>query len=213
MQRTPGKTVAAKERYWTKIIQAARRYPKGVTEYCRVMNVSKNNYYFWFKRLRPQHPEWHDLTNHPEVLPANEHATGRWRDGEPTRSPTKSNGGERPEIEITVRARRRKWSAADKERVLAETDNLSAGDLAAALRREGLYVHTLNKWRTERDLHKIANHAVGNTKPNPLSAENKKLKEENARLQRRLQKANEIIELQKKLSEVLGIALTATDET
>lgn len=68
MKRTPGKTPAARERYWRKIIEEARRYPQGITEYCRVMNVSKNNYYFWFKRLRSQHPEWHDLTNHPEVI-------------------------------------------------------------------------------------------------------------------------------------------------
>ncbi|MDZ4838028.1 MAG: hypothetical protein SGJ27_29950 [Candidatus Melainabacteria bacterium] len=68
MRKTPGKTPAARERYWTKIIVEARKYPNGITEYCRVMNVEKNNYYFWFKRLRPKHPEWHDLSNHPETL-------------------------------------------------------------------------------------------------------------------------------------------------
>jgi transposase len=71
----------------------------------------------------------------------------------------------------------------------------------------------LNKWRTQRDLLKIATEKKIPAKANPLSAENKRLKEENARLQKKLQKANEIIELQKKISEVLGIALAATDET
>lgn len=67
MKRTRGKTTAAKEKYWEKIIEAARRYPQGITQYCRVMNVKKGNYYQWFKRLRAKHPEWHDLSNHPEV--------------------------------------------------------------------------------------------------------------------------------------------------
>jgi transposase len=211
MKRTPGKTIAAKEKYWTKIIEAARRYPKGVTEYCRVMNVSKDNYYQWFKRLRAKHPEWHDLSNRPEIIVSNT-ATGSAR--KPLQPSGQQNGeAERPETEVVIKARRRKWTAADKERILTETDNLSGPDLAAALRREGLYVHNLNKWRTQRDLLKIATEKKIPAKANPLSAENKRLKEENARLQKKLQKANEIIELQKKISEVLGIALAATDET
>ena len=77
MRRTPGKTTAAKEKYWEKIIMAARRYPQGVTEDCRVMNVSKNTYYFWFKRLRPKHPDWHDLTNHPKIVSESPASTNR----------------------------------------------------------------------------------------------------------------------------------------
>jgi hypothetical protein len=68
MKRTPGKTTASKEKYWEKIIEAARRYPQGITQYCRVMNVSKDNYYQRFKRLRAKHPEWHDLSNRPEII-------------------------------------------------------------------------------------------------------------------------------------------------
>ncbi len=211
MKKTPGKTTASKEKYWAKIIEAARRYPKGVTEYCRVMNVSKDNYYQWFKRLRAQHPEWHDLTNRPEVISTNT-ASGYLREKRTTTSEADGNN-ERPDTEVAVRTQRRKWTASDRARVLEETDNLSGPDLAAAIRREGLYVHTLNKWRTQRDLLKIATEKKTSAKGNPLSAENKKLKEENARLQKRLQKATEIIDLQKKISEVLGIALTATEES
>ena len=198
MRKTPGKTPAAKEKYWTKIIEEARRYPKGVTEYCRLMNVSKNNYYFWFKRLREKHPEWHDLTNRPDV---------------PLEEPDDDhNNGSHPEIEVTVRPRRRKWSAADRERILAETDCLSAGDLAAVLRREGLLVHTFNKWRTDRDLTNITNSKQANGVSSRLSAENKKLKEENARLQKKLHQANEIIQLQKKISHMLTMTLDSIDE-
>ena len=211
MKRTPGKTMAAKEKYWEKIIEAARRYPAGVTEYCRVMNVSKDNYYQWFKRLREKHPEWHDLTNRPEVIVKNS-ATGPKRGSRRTGTSPEDEASVRPETEVAIRAQRRKWTKADRERILEETDNLSGPDLAAALRREGLYVHVLNKWRTQRDLLRMATEKKSSTRANPLSAENKRLKEENARLQKKLQKANEIIDLQKKISEVLGIALTATDE-
>jgi transposase len=204
MKKTPGKTPAAREKYWTKIIEEARRYPKGITEYCRIMNISKNNYYFWFKRLRPQHPEWHDLTNHPEVIvphrPLKQTNNGGNREEDP-----------RPATEVDARPRRRKWSAADRERILKETDSLSAGDLSACLRREAVYVHTLNKWRTERDLRNIAT-SKNSKVPNPLSSENKKLKEENARLQQRLKQANEIIQLQKKISHMLTMTLDGNDE-
>jgi transposase len=201
MKKTPGKTPAAKEKYWTKIIDQARKYPKGITEFCRAMNISKNNYYFWFKRLRPKHPEWHDLSNHPEAIVY-------------LRQPKNKNGtspAAPPATEVPVRAQRKKFSAADRERILKETDGLSAGDLASALRREGLYVHTLNKWRTQRDLTNIAVRRASGA-PNPLSAENRKLREENERLQKKLQQASDIIQIQKKISQMLTMTLDATEE-
>ncbi|MBX9688137.1 MAG: transposase [Candidatus Obscuribacterales bacterium] len=199
MKKTPGKNPAAREKYWTKIIIEARKYPKGVTEYCRVMNISKNNYYFWFKRLRPKHPEWFDLSNHPEPLVREKKE----------KIPGVAEAS-LPPTEVPARAQRRKWSAADRERILNETDRLSASDLAAALRREGLYVHTLNKWRTERDLRQIATRKTN--APSPLLNENKKLKEENAKLQKKLQQANEIIQLQKKISQMLTMTIDSTDD-
>ncbi|MBX9950243.1 MAG: hypothetical protein K2Y39_13830 [Candidatus Obscuribacterales bacterium] len=199
MNKTPGKTPAAREKYWTKIIEAARKYPDGITAYCRAMNVEKNNYYFWFKRLRPKHPDWHDLTNHPQPRSAKKKEANQ----EP---------GE-PDPEVSVGARKRKWSAADKERILQETDGLSGPDLAAALRREGLYVHHLNKWRTERDLSQIAANKNAQSANARLAAENKRLKEANEKLQKKLEQANEIIDLQKKISQVWNFALDRIDET
>jgi transposase-like protein len=199
MKKTPGKTPSARERYWKKIIAEARRYPKGVTEYCRVMNVSKNNYYSWFKKLRAKHPEWHDLTNSPEILV-------------PRQQVTSATDEEHPQTEVNVKARRKKWSADERERIIQETDNLSGGDLGAVLRREGVYVHTLNKWRTQRDLLNIANSKKVQTVSAQLAAENKKLKEDKARLEKKLLQANEIIQLQKKISEMLGMALNSIEE-
>jgi hypothetical protein len=204
MKRTPGNTPAAKDKYWTKIIEEARRYPQGVTEYCRVMNISKNNYYFWFRRLRTKHPEWrYDLTNRPEGK-----TLGRQKE-KPQNSQTQSSQVV-PKTEVTEKPQRRKWLAADRQRILEETDGLSGPDLSAALRREGLYVHTLNKWRTQRDLTTIATNKRNGT--HPLFAENKKLKEENARLQKKLHQASEIIQIQKKISQMLTMSLEETEE-
>jgi len=193
MKRTPGKSIEAREKYWLKIIEAARRYPAGITAYCRFMDISKNNYYFWFKRLRPNHPEWHDLTNHPEILL-------------PVQQKKPSDDPKAPiETEVLLNRRRRKWSLADRARILEETDNADPGELGAILRREGLYVHTLNKWRTARDLLEIAVQKKQRTpQSNVPSAEFKKLKEENLRLVKQLRQATDIIGLQKKISDLLS---------
>ena len=187
MKKTPGKTVAAREKYWTKVIEEARSYPEGVTAYCRWAGVSKGNYYSWFRRLRVHHPDWHDLSNHPQLV-----------------SSRKTNNGSESDTEVALNARRRrKWSAADKERILKETDEAHPKELGAILRREGIYVHTLNKWRTERDLLDLSPKKRG-PRSNPLTAENRKLKEQIKRLEKKLRQANEIIVLQKKISDMMG---------
>jgi transposase len=190
MKRTPGKTVATRERYWTKIIQEARDYPGGVTGYWKDKHVSKNNYYFWFKRLRVSHPEWVDLNNNPSQV------------NEP-----KSGGKTLPETEVHEKARRRRFTTADKVRILHETDSVPAGKVAAILRREGLYTSHLQKWRAEREQHALASKKRG-PKVNPLASENKKLKAENARLEKKLEQANVLIQLQKKVAEILGSTLS-----
>jgi transposase len=191
MQRTPGKSVEAREKYWTKIIIAARAFPEGITAYCRFMNVSKNNYYFWFKRLRQQHPDWHDLSNYPEIV-----ASSRQKQPVEGEEPT-------PATKVEINTRRRKWSIPDKTRLLEETDNAEPSELGAILRREGIYVHTLNKWRTQRDLLDLAQGKKG-PRRTEANADNKKLKEEIIRLEKKLRQANEIIKLQKKISDMMG---------
>ncbi len=44
---------------WTAHIEAARRHPGGVKGYCDGNGITSNLYYQWFKRLKPEHPEWH----------------------------------------------------------------------------------------------------------------------------------------------------------
>jgi transposase-like protein len=119
--------------------------------------------------------------------------------------------------EMSDRARRRSFTAQTKLRVLAETDGAAdVGGIGAILRREGLYSSTLTDWRRQRD-----SGALGGLTPvkrgpktaarNPLAAELAQAKRENARLGRRLQQAEAIIEIQKKVAALLGIPLATPD--
>jgi transposase-like protein len=197
MKRTPGKTVAQRERYWTKIITEARLYSSGVKAYCKDKNISVNSYYFWFKRLRLEHPEWLDLDNSPAQRNSDKL--------------TNSEGKMQIETEVLEKAKRRKFTSKYKEKILRETDEAPAGQIAAILRREGLYTSHLQNWRAERDEHALAAKKRG-PKANPLASENKKLKAENARLARKLEHANALIDLQKKIAEILGTTVHETEE-
>jgi transposase-like protein len=118
-----------------------------------------------------------------------------------------------PDSEVPERATRRRFSAEHKLRVLEEADRcVEPGELGALLRREGLYSSILSDWRRQRRegmLDGLAPKKRGR-KPDPDRARGERiaqLERELARLQRKLSHAEKIIEVQKKLSEVLGIPL------
>jgi len=112
---------------------------------------------------------------------------------------------------------RRRFSAEYKERIVREAQTCTqSGQIGALLRREGLYASHLDKWRR-----KLAQggraalvEAKRGRKPKRTSVdvENEALRKRNARLERRLKQAQTIIEIQKKVSEILGIPLTRIDE-
>lgn len=111
--------------------------------------------------------------------------------------------------EVLPKAERRQFSADYKLRVLAEADRCSEpGQIGALLRREGLYSSHLSKWRQQRERGALGQQR--GRKPDPQTAELKRLQRENERLRNRLERAEHIIEVQKKLAELLGTTLEAT---
>ena len=120
--------------------------------------------------------------------------------------------------EISDRPRRRTFTAQDKLRILAETDRAAeAGGIGAILRRESLYSSTLTDWRRQRDAG-----AFGALVPlkrgrkaavlNPLAVELAVAQRDVVRLTRRLARAEAIIDVQKKVAELLGIPLAQSDD-
>ena len=119
--------------------------------------------------------------------------------------------GDVPEPEVVAVGRRRRYSARYKLRILEEADACSEpGDVGALLRREGLYSSHLVRWRRAR-----ARGELEGLGPQPrsrdrgdgagLREEVTRLGREKARLEARLAQAETIIEVQKKLSQLLGV--------
>ena len=118
-----------------------------------------------------------------------------------------------PDPAVPEKPVRRRFTAEYKLRVLRDADACAEpGQLGALLRREGLYSSHLTAWRKQRDEGTLAGLTPKRRgrKANPdapVIAENERLKRENQRLAAKLRQAETIIEVQKKLSEILGIPL------
>ncbi len=114
------------------------------------------------------------------------------------------------------RATRRRFSAAYKLRIVVEADSCTKpGEVGALLRREGLYSSHLVAWRRARDqgqLEALAPKRRG-PRPDPARALKRRLTQlerENVRLRQRLETAETIIDVQKKVSRLLGIEMPET---
>lgn len=117
-----------------------------------------------------------------------------------------------PDPEVVAMPRRRKFTGRYKLEILKQVDAAKdeAGAVGSILRREGLYSSHLTEWRKERDRGALAAlEKKRGRKPtrSPLSDENEKLRREVAQLKRRLEQAETIIDVQKKISGMLGIPL------
>jgi transposase-like protein len=124
-------------------------------------------------------------------------------------SSTKGNSHRASSAEVVPKAKRRRFSAAYKLRILEEVER-SPGQTGAILRREGLYSSHLTKWRQDRrsgSLKALAKKKRGPKGKSAAELEVEKLRRENVRLQRELEKANIVIDAQKKLAAILGIDL------
>ena len=119
-----------------------------------------------------------------------------------------------PDPEVSAKAQRRRFSAEYRLRILKQADACTkASDRGALLRREGLYSSLLTHWRRQREqgaLHEMRGRRRG-PKPRAIDPRLQQLEAENRRLQRKLQRAETIITLQKKVAEILGIPLQPLD--
>lgn len=120
--------------------------------------------------------------------------------------------GSVPEPEVPAVPQRRRFTADYKAGIVQEADACrEEGAIGALLRREGLYSSQLTAWR--RQYRSGALTALKDNKrgrkqtKNPLEDEVSRLQRENTRLARRLEQAETIIEIQKKVSSMLGIPL------
>ena len=118
-----------------------------------------------------------------------------------------------PETEVVAKATRRRFTAAYKRNILRAADACrTSGAIGALLRKEGLYSSHLTTWRAARDRGELA----GATKkrgplPQPRDARDKVIADqarELARWKLRAERAEALVELQKKVAALLGTPLT-----
>ncbi|MBZ0169625.1 hypothetical protein MELA_00849 [Candidatus Methylomirabilis lanthanidiphila] len=160
----------------------------------------------------------------PEPIPASQGIavtrrvpTRPWVDTAPATEPQQAVPVVPPDPEVPAKAIRRRFTAAEKLRILKLADACTVpGSLGALLRREGLYSSNLTTWRRQRDagtLSALTPQKRGRKAPSqdPLRRENAALRQENERLTRRLRQAELIIDVQKKVSQILGIPLATSE--
>ena len=114
-----------------------------------------------------------------------------------------------PDPQVSEKARRRQFSAKYKLDILAQAEKCATpGEIGSLLRREGLYSSHLSNWRKQRDAGALEGLSKPRgRKPRPDSGEKKRIAElerENKKLRHKLEQAETIIEVQKKLSQMLG---------
>ena len=119
----------------------------------------------------------------------------------------------KPETEVLAKAQRRRFTAEYKLRILKEADRtLRPGEIGALLRREGLYASALTAWRAARRRVELAGLASRKRGPKAtrLDARDRKIAvqaRELAQWKTRAQRAEALVEIQKKFSEMVGISL------
>jgi transposase len=122
-----------------------------------------------------------------------------------------SDRTQRPDPEVKPSAPRRRFSAKEKLRILEEADACTEpGEIGALLRRKGIYASYLSRWRKAREQGQLDGLSAKKRGPKrtadrELTEENEALRREIERLRVRLEQAETIIEVQKKLSQILGL--------
>jgi transposase-like protein len=115
-----------------------------------------------------------------------------------------------PEVEVPDRAQRRRYTAEYKREILRRADACKeTGALGALLRAEGLYSSHLATWRRQRDAGELAGLTPQKRgrKAREVDARDRKIAEQErqiARLTSRAERAEALVELQKKVASLLG---------
>ena len=121
-----------------------------------------------------------------------------------------------PSTEVLPPGRRRVFGPAEKLRIVREADACKRGELGQLLRREGIYSSYLSEWRQELAQHGVeglAQRRVGRPpKYDKKDLQIQALQKKATRLERELDIAKKLLELQKKASELLGIELASPEE-
>ncbi len=117
------------------------------------------------------------------------------------------------DTEVVAKARRRRFTAEYKRRIVREADRCTTpGAIGALLRREGLYSSSLTTWRAARDRGELEGLAPKQRGPKvePPDPREKQLAEQEreiTRLTKRAERAEALVEIQKKVAALLGVAL------
>ncbi len=117
-----------------------------------------------------------------------------------------------PDPEVAEKKRRRKFTAKYKLRIIEEADTCTKpGQIGVLLRREGLFYSNLTTWRKQKEKGLLAalspkKRGRKEKEKNPLTQRVAQLERENERLRKKLKQAESIIDVQKKISEILGIS-------
>ena len=121
-----------------------------------------------------------------------------------------------PDPEVPEKPVRRRFTAKYKLDILRQADACTeTGSLGALLRREGLYSSNLTTWRRQRDEGTLAalTPKQRGRKASLPDPEIERLRKENTRLAKRLKQAELIIDVQKKVSQILGITLATPTQS
>ena len=119
-----------------------------------------------------------------------------------------------PDTEVVAKAKRRQFTAEYKLHILREVDGCKgSGEIGALLRLEGLYSSHLTAWRRQRERGELDGLSPQKRGPkaDPQAIELARLKRENERLRERLRQAELIIDVQKKVSQMLGVPIEEYD--
>ena len=123
------------------------------------------------------------------------------------------------DVEVVVKPQRRRITTTNTMTVLTEVEAVAdVGGVNAVLRREGVYSSHLTQWRKERARGELTGRVPGRKPgrpPNankPLVEENTKLTRRVAQLEKKLAHAEAIIEIQKKVSLLMGETLPTIED-